>query len=230
MHNAESMETPQNKEPSMIAISTPSISTPYWQAEKHLASEDRVWILTDVQTFHSSYYAFSDAQELFRVGIYDLKTKHVGLAHFGRDIARAFLRAGATPPPWIAPMPFGLALHRRYHDNNEEKGRYAVRVERIAIDPALLTILPQARAMLDGTEHRPDSTPGMWADLAARAAQENAIEKAALSKTVWFSAGDIRKAIGDPDADVTPMLKKLVREGKLLPPTGKKRGTKYRAA
>jgi hypothetical protein len=70
----------------------------------------------------------------------------------------------------------------------------------------------------------------MWQDVVARAAPESAIEQAALSKTVWFSAGDIRRAIGDPQAEVTRVLKNLVLEGKLLPPTGKKRGTKYRVA
>jgi hypothetical protein len=82
----------------MIAISTPSLPTPYWQDEKHLVSGERFWILTGIQMYHSPYYPWSTAQQLFRVGIYDLNTQHVGLAHFGRDIAFALLKAGAAPP------------------------------------------------------------------------------------------------------------------------------------
>jgi hypothetical protein len=190
-----------------------------WQPEKHLRSADRIWILTDLQAYDSRYLPWSKEQ-LFRVGILDLETDHVGLAHFGRDLARAMVRALVPPPPWLAPMPFGLLLHRRPHDK-EEKGRYVARVELLTLEPELWSIVPAATKMFDRTAHSPNSAPGMWQDFVARAAQENAIEAAALRKTIPFSAGDIRTAIGDPDAEVTTVLKRLVEEGKPLPPTGR---------
>lgn len=58
----------------------------------------------------------------------------------------------------------------------------------------------------------------------------DAFQRAAIGKTIPFSAGDIRRAIGDPNAEVTSVLQKLVADGKLLPPTGKKRWTRYRVA
>ena len=52
-----------------------------------------------VQSYDSRYLPWSEEQELFRVGILDLETRHVGLAHFGRDLARAMMRARNVPPP-----------------------------------------------------------------------------------------------------------------------------------
>jgi hypothetical protein len=40
--------------------------------------------------------------------------------------------------------------------------------------------------------------------------------------------GGGRAAIGDPDAEVTPVLQRLVDEGKLPPPKGKKRWDQVR--
>jgi hypothetical protein len=207
----------------------PPPSTPTWQLEKHVQSGDRIWILTDIENYSSSYYSYSQPQELFRVGIYDLRTQHVGMANFGRDIAQAMMRAKLPPPPWKQPLPFGIAVQRLSHDG-EEKGRYVVRVQLLDIDPALLAVVPAAKKKFAQTAHCPTSAPGMWDDFVKRAAKENAIEAAALSMVGPFSAGDVRAKIGDPDAEVTSVLKRLVLEGKLLPPTGKKRGTRYQVA
>jgi hypothetical protein len=201
---------------------------PQWQEEKHLQSGDAFWILTDVQSYVSSFYAWSDPQQLFRVGVYDLKANRVGLANFGRDTAFALLKAGLPAPPWDRVAPSGIVLHRASHDG-EPKGRYLVSAESIPIQPSWYGILPTAFAMLDRTAHHPSFTPGAWNDLVARAARENAIERAAMGSSVPFSAGDIRAVIGDPGADVTSVLKRLVAEGKLTV-SGKKRGTKYRRA
>ena len=203
-------------------------SPPIWQAEKHLQSGDRIWILTDVQSYGSSYYPWSDPQALFRIGVYDLRTRKVGLANFGRDLAFALLKASLPPPPWKMPLPCGVAIHRVGHDH-EPKGRYLVSVKPVPIEPEWYSVLPGAMRMFFQTAHCANSELGMWDDLVARAARENAIESVALRKTVPFSAGDIRTAIGDPEAEVTSVLQKLVDDGKLLV-SGQKRGTRYRLA
>jgi hypothetical protein len=123
--------------------------------------------------------------------------------------------------------PFAVELHRQAHDG-EPKGRYLVHAERVAIQPPWWSVLPTAFRMFDRTAHCPNSAQAMWDDLVARAARENAVEGAAMRCTAPFSAGDIRAAIGDPKAEVTCVLQKLVADGKLAS-WGKKRGTKYRA-
>ena len=65
----------------------------------------------------------------------------------------------------------------------------------------------------------------------ARAARvptrDNAIEGATLRMLAPYSVGDVRAAVGDPEAKVTSVLRKLVAGGKLVS-WGQKRGTKYR--
>jgi hypothetical protein len=208
----------------------PPSATVVWQNEKHLQSGDRVWILSDVESYSSSYYPYSEPQELFKVGVYDLASEKIGFATFGRDIAYAMMRAKLPPPPWKQSMPFGIAVRRLLHDDGEEKGRYVVKVHQVPITSSLLSVVRVAKKKFAGTIHCANSTFGMWDDLVSRAAKENAIEAAALSMVGPFSAGDVRAKIGDPDAEVTYVLKRLVLEGKLLPPTGRKRGTRYQVA
>lgn len=201
-------------------------SSPSWQREKFLQSGDTFWILTDIQRYSSPYLSWSEAQDLFRVGIYDLKTGCVGYANFGRDIAFAILKAGIGAPPWTsAPLPTAIELHRAPHED-DEKGRYRVSAKLLPLDPAVALVAPKARRLLAG--FTPNAEVGMWDDLAERADRENRIEAAVESMRAHgaFSAGDIRKVVGK-GVDVTPVLKRLVAGGILLPPTGKKRGTKY---
>lgn len=200
-------------------------STPSWQREKFLQSGDTVWILTDIQQYSSPYLSWSTSQELFRVGIYDLRTRCVGYANFGKDIAFALLKAGIAAPPWTSPLPVAVELHREPHEK-DEKGRYRVSAKLVPLEPAVALVETKARRLLAG--FTPNAEAGMWHDLAQRAAKENRIEAAVESMRTHgaFSAGDIRKVVGK-DADVTPILKRLVADGTLLPPTGKKRGTKY---
>ena len=208
---------------------TSPIPTPAWQPEKHLQSGDRVWILTDVECYESRYLPWSEPQELFRVGIYDLASQRIGFANFGRDIAFAMMKAGLLPaPPWKQPLPFGVALHRQPHDG-EEKGRYRGRVELLEIDPVFHGIVAGAKKRFSAEGHYPGCPTGIWDDLIARASRENAIESAALKMVGPFSAGDIKRSVGK-ELDVTSVLRRLVEEGKLLPPTGKKRGTRYEVA
>jgi hypothetical protein len=210
----------------MTTLPTPQPPILDWQPEKHLRSGDRVWILTDVESFESCYLAWSPPQQLFRVGIYDLATKKIGFAVFGKDLAYAILKAGIAAPPWSSPAPFGIQLHREAHDD-DEKGRYRATVELLPIESVVAGVVAEGRrALASDSEHTPNALAGMWSELAQRAASENAIETGILGMFGPFSAGDVKKAIGDPDADVTPVLQRLVKEGKLLPPTGKKRWTR----
>jgi hypothetical protein len=208
----------------MTTSSNPSPRTIDWQPERHLRSGDHFWIITDIQVFTSSYFAWSPPQQLFKVGIYDLTTERIGLATFGRDIAYAILKAGITPPPWSSPAPFGIALTREGHDRGA-KGRYVTTAAVVPLDPGLMRIVPEARKRI-ATQHYPNAVPGVWSDLVFRAAREKAIESAALGMVGLFSVGDIKKIVGK-DVDVTPVIQRLAEEGKLLPPIGKKRGTRY---
>lgn len=202
--------------------------SPTWQPEKHLHSGDRIWILTDIERYGSRFHPWSEEQKMFRVGIYDLGTRCVGLAHFGRDIAFEILKAGVDAPPWNAPLAFGIELHRDAHEHNEG-GRYRGRAILLDLPPEAVALGQAARKMLAGATFSPNAVPGMWKDLEVRATKERAIEAAVESMRGRgpFAAGDIRKIVG-PEADVTASLQRLVEDGVLLPPTGRKRGTKYR--
>jgi len=206
-------------------IHTITSITPVWQEEKHLHSGDRIWILTDVDTYWSRYLPYSEPQELFRVGIYDLTTQNVGLAHFGKDIAFALVKAGLTPPPWNGPAPFAVELHRRAH-YDESKGRYLVNVRPIPIDPQWHSIVPHARRMFRNAEHYPNSVHGMWSAMVPRAARENAIERAAFSMVGWFSAGDVKEIAGP--VSVSSVLARLVEDKRLERNDKRTRAARYR--
>lgn len=208
--------------------SSPPNVIPSWQPEKHLQSGDRIFIVTDVERFTSKYYGWSTPQKLFRVGIYDLATGRIGYANFGRDIASFMMKAGLPAPPWTRPMQFGVAVYRASHDG-EPNGRFRGRVELVQLEPAIASIGPIARKLFSRGSSTPNAVPGMWQDLEDRAREENAIEAAVRGMAGSFSAGDVKKIVGK-DVDVTPVLQRLVAEGTLLPPTGKKRGTRYRHA
>lgn len=212
---------------------TPSSASPHtipaWQPDKLLKAHDRVLFLTGIEREFSAYLPWSKPQELFKVGIYDLATNKIGFARFGRDIAYAVLKAGIAPPPWNTPQSFGVEIHRDGHPG-ENKGRQCTRATLIDLEPAIIAVAPLAKRKLVSEGHYPNLPLGAWADLEERAKHELVIEAAALAMVGEFSAAEVRAAIGDPNADVTGVLQRLVREGKLLPPTGKKRGTRYQVA
>jgi hypothetical protein len=202
-------------------------SLPPWQPEKHLQGEDRVWFLTNIERFESSYKPWSTPQTLFRAGIYDLKSGGIGLAHFGKDIGLALLKIGLLPPPWHGPQPFAVSIHRQSHGNKPE-GRFRVEARRIEIDPSTLPMAQAARKKL-ARAFSCNAAAGMWHDLEEKARDELAIEVAVQSTVGSFSAGDIKRIVGK-DVNVTPVLQRLVEDGVLAAPTGKKRGTRYELA
>ena len=122
----------------MNTSSPSAVPPPAWQPERHLHSGDRIWFLTDIERYTSSYYAWSVPQELFRAGVYDLATGKIGLVVFGRDIAFAFMKIRLPPPPWKQPTSFGIELHREGHDDDEEKGRYLVQARLVPLEPDAL--------------------------------------------------------------------------------------------
>lgn len=203
---------------------------PPWQREKHLQSGDRFWILTDIERYSSPFMPWSEPQDLFRVGIYDLNTGHIGYANFGRDIALAILKAGILAPPWTASLPGAIELRRQPHQG-EEKGRYCVSAKLSSLDPDVVLQEKAAKRVFARGSSTPNSKPGMWNDLVKRANLENAIETAveSMRSRGEFSAGDIKKIVGK-DVEVTSVLKDLVARGVLLPPIGKTKGTRYRHA
>jgi len=100
----------------------------------------------------------------------------------------------------------------------------------LPIEPELQAILVPRNAddREDGTQPQLDArhVEGLGG---SRRPGERQRASRSLRKLIPFSSGDIKIAIGDPEANVTSVLQKLVADGKLLV-SGKKRGTKYRVA
>jgi hypothetical protein len=114
---------------------------------------------------------------------------------------------------------------KRIAHTGQEKGRFKVEITLIDLDDASTWIGPQA---FHRAGHRPNATWGMWHKLASRVALEQAIETTALSMVGRFSAGDLKKALGQ-DVNVGHVLARLVDEKRLLP-SGKKKGARYEVA
>lgn len=94
------------------------------------------------------------------------------------------------------------------------------------LDPEVTEAESEAKRLF--SSFTANAEEGMWSDLLARAEEENQVEAAIESMRGHgeFAAGDIKAIVGK-DVDVTPILKNLVAKGVLLPPTGKKRGSRY---
>ena len=198
----------------------PPPATPSWQPDKILSAQDRIWILTDVESEYSSYYPWSEPQELFRVGIYDLTTRKIGFARFGRDTAYAFLKVGLLPPPWNAPLSFAVEI-RRDGTDGEPKGRHPTQAILTDLDPAAAALTPMVMKVFAQLGHRPNASLGMWHDLDARAKKENAIERAALAMVGIFKASDVKAIVGKT-INVSPSLRRLVKERRLVLVSAKK--------
>ena len=200
-----------------------------FHGEKRLRSQDRIWIVTDVHSYTSRLYHWSVPQEWFRVGALDLDSNHLMLVEFSRDDARQLLRAGLPPPPWNEPLSHGLELTRIYH-GDQEKGRFREKVALIDLDPELLKHGPMLRKHFESQMGlRGNSTPGMWEEMVEWARRQNAIESAALSFDGWFSAGDVKKIVGN-DIHVSATLKRMVKDGLLVTNGRSKRGARYMKA
>lgn len=200
---------------------------PPWQAEKRMSSTDKIWILTDIETYTSSMYGCSTEQRWFKVGAYDMRTSHIGFVRFSTDDAKAMLRAGLPAPLWHAPQSHGIEVKRLAHGDGQEKGRFRVRMALVDLDPSLRLIVPAAVKAFQDAVHRPNATAGMWKDLVAFVAREKQIENAALGMTGLFIASDVQAVVG-VGVNVLPVLKRMVEEERRLERFGKTRGTKYR--
>ncbi len=205
---------------------SPTIPSLQFQPEKRLQSGDRVLVLTDVYTEWRSYYSNSTPQKWHRVGCYDLKTQQIGYFLFSVDDARGLLFAGFSPPPWPSGLSHAFEVKRLAHAGVRE-GRFKVSITALDIPSEVASLIPHGRRMFARDGHWPNSTLGMWGKLAARVAQEQAVERAALAQVGWFKAGDIKKIVGK--VNVSPILARLVDEGRLVM-DGKKKGARYIAA
>jgi hypothetical protein len=182
--------------------------------------------LTDIQSFWSAMYRRSTPQQFFRVGGLDLETQRLGYFLFTIDDARAILRDGLPPPPWKEPLPVGIELTRFYHGNTEQ-GRVRESIGLIELEPDLLRQKSLLHAYFERQLHfHGNSSVGMWGQLQRRAAEQQAIQDATLSLTGWFSAGDVKYALGK-DVNVTPVLQALVAEERLVSNGKKTRGARY---
>lgn len=203
----------------MDQATSPTTTSLIWQAPKQLHAHDKVWFLTGIRRELSPFKPWSKPQELFKVGAYDLITGKIGFVRFGRDIAYALMKVCLPPPPWKAPAPFAVELHREGHVDDEEKGRFLTWATRIELDPTLLSLAPAALRKFAEHGHSPNANVGMWAKEEARAAKENAVEQAALSMVGVFKASDVKAIVGG--INVSPILKRLVEEGRLVPASPK---------
>lgn len=211
-------------------MNTPSLPTPslQWQDEKRLSSGDLLWFLTDVQSEWRQFYTNSTPQQWFRVGALDLKTLKLGFVRFSIDDARSIIRAALPPPPWGAPLPYGIEVKRFAHIGGEEKGRFKEEMTLIDIPQDIAWMGPVGREAFRRAGHSPNAVWGMWKKLVVRWDQAKAIEVAALGMEGRFSAGDVKDVVGK-DVNVTPVLTRLVDEKRLLP-FGQGRGRTYEVA
>lgn len=199
-----------------------------WQSEKRLQSQDLLWILTNTFTEWRSFRGDATPQKFFRVGCFDLRTRRVGYVRFSLDDCNGILMAGLPAAPWPTGLSQAILVKRLAHDGGEEKGRFKVDITPVDIDPVDAWVAPVARAMFAKDGFWSNATHDMWRRQADRVALAKAIEATALGMVGRFSAGDLKKALG-VNANVTPILRRLVQEKRLLP-YGKKRGALYEVA
>lgn len=209
-----------------IPIDPPS-SNPERQPEKRLSSKDRIWIVTDIYSYWSAFYSWSEEREVFVVGALDLRTKRMGAFEFSIDDARAMLRAGVPAPPWKEPLPFAFEVCRGAHSDTE-RGRFHVSITPEPLDEDLLDAGPELRMKFAAHAARANARPGMWQRLVAPIALEKRIEDTALGMPGAFSAGDIKKLVG-AKVNVSLVLSRLVKAGRLVK-MGEKKGTRYAVA
>jgi len=199
----------------------PSSPSFYWQPkESRLSSGDKILIVTDIYTFREALYPCSAKQAWFRVGAINLKDNSVGFWRFSLDDARALLKCGIAPPPWTEPQNIGLRIKRERHVKGS-RGRFKVTVTPVSVDPAILAKATALRKHFQRKGHDPNVLPGIWDDLLPRVAAEISIQEAALAMVGIFKAADVRRVVGD-HINVSPVLRRLVREGRLTP-VGKKK-------
>lgn len=217
---------------------SPTTTHPFtFQGKKRLKSQDRIWIVTDVQSYTQSLYHWSSPQQWFRAGGIDLDANadgmhHLVIAEWTTDDMKAILKAGMAvgigAPPWRAPLSHGFELTRIYH-GDQEKGRFREKVALIDLDPELKKQGAMLRSHFERTMGlRGNSNPGMWQSIVDWAVRENAIEAAALSLEGWFAAKDVKKVVGD--INVTPSLSRMVKDGLLISNGKAKKGSKYMRA
>jgi hypothetical protein len=221
------MNVPNNKETLMSIQYLSQLSSPPASQDTRLSSRDRVWILTDIYDYWSSFYAWSPEQEWFEVGALNLRTERLEHFSFSIDDARAMLRAGVPAPPWKTPLPFALEVSREGHADTE-KGRYRVVMTPELLAEDLVAVGRVLRTKFATHAGRVNAKPGMWQPLVDRVALEKKIEAAALGMTDVFSSGDVKALVGKK-VNVSRVLRDLVEDGRLVK-TGERRGTRYEVA
>ena len=165
------------------------------------------------------------------MGALDLNTGKLGYFNLSRDDVKALVKCGLKPAPWHAPQQSGVALVRHYHGDHQE-GRFRETASLVNLPPDLLAEGPQLRRYFEKTlAFVGNSEPGMWDSLEKRAVHENAVEGAAMSTTGWFSARDVRAALGlVRTVPLSRILGTLVLEGHLVTNGKKRRWCRYMVA
>lgn len=197
---------------------------------KRLASRDRVWIVTDVQTFTSALYPWSEPQRWYRAGALDLNSEHLIIAEWSTDdmkaILKAGMQAGVGAPPWSLPQSHGFQLTRFSH-GTQEKGRFREKVTLLDLDAALVRRGPALRKSFErSADLQGNMVAGSLHEMVDLVARENAIEAAALSRNGWFAAGDVKRIVGK-NINVSRSLALMVEDGILISNGKAKRWAKY---
>jgi hypothetical protein len=200
-----------------------------WQDEQRLRSGDRVWLITDVGCFTSAMWGASTPQKWYRAGGLDLATNRLGYFIFSTDDVRAMIKAGIPPAPWKMRQARGIELIRFTHGGQKE-GRFREAVLMIRLDSELLAQGPALRHyFVRNLTFKGNAKPGMWQGIVDWAARENRLEAEALKMVGWFSAGDL-KAMTGATGSVSSLLRRLVKERRLLSNGKTRRSARYMVA
>jgi hypothetical protein len=189
--------------------------------ERRLSSGDRIFIVTDIHCYSSSMVQSAREQQWFRVGAVNLSDMTVGYWRFSIDDAKAILRAGIGAPPWTQALGEGIQIKRDLHVTGSRMGRYRVTITTLSVPPEIAAMAAELRKVFERRGHQPNFVPGSWKSPQQNANQALAVERAALSRVGVFKAAGVKAIVG-AGIKVTPVLSRLVEEGRLTR-VGKKR-------
>jgi hypothetical protein len=201
--------------------SPPPPALRWYPEERRFSSGDQIFIVTDIHCYSSRMVKSARDQQWFRVGAVNLKDLTVGYWRFSIDDAQAILRAQIVAPPWTQPLSEGIQVERARHLTGKRMGRYKVTVTTVSVPPEVIAKASELRAHFTRKGHQPNFVVGAWAGRQQSANLKLAVEKAAMSRVGTFKAARVKAIVGG-GVTVTPVLSRLVKEGRLTR-VGKKR-------
>ncbi|MEI9941980.1 MAG: hypothetical protein WDO69_32605 [Pseudomonadota bacterium] len=201
--------------------SKPPPALRWYPEERRLSSGDQIFIVTDIHCYSSRMVRSARDQQWFRVGAVNLKNLTVGYWRFSIDDAQAILRARIVAPPWTHPLSEGIQIERARHVTGKRMGRYKVTVTTVSVPPEVIAKASELRAHFTRKGHQPNFVVGAWAGRQQSASRALAVENAAMRRVGIFKANRIKVIVG-AGINVTPVLARLVEEGRLTKVGAKK--------